>query len=190
GVYAARITVDEVADSAVITRCKYKKFDIYSGDNPVTTSSILVRRSRLDAVGLFDETLFSGQDFDMWIRLAQTCDLVYFDRPLIRYFVHHGYRITDDDVRKAHAQELLFAKHRRLFEVNRRAFCLMYVGLGLRYRRLGDGSRARRALREALRLWPLEPRIYWGFIRPVHWQNHGSRPFDQAPEASRVVLRD
>ena len=24
--------------------------------------------------GLFDETLFSGQDFDMWIRLAQVCD--------------------------------------------------------------------------------------------------------------------
>jgi glycosyltransferase involved in cell wall biosynthesis len=176
GVYSARITVDEVAATTAVTRFAQKKFDIDKGNIAITTSSILLRRESLDAVGLFDETLFSGQDFDMWIRLAQVCDLVYVDRPLIKYFIHHGYRITDDDARKAEAQELLFKKHRRLFEANRRAFCLMYVGLGLRYRRLGDGARGRRALYKALRLWPLEPRVYWAFIRPVVRRNDYSRP--------------
>src|SRR5262249_3670498 len=138
GVYSARITVDELVGTTTITRSTDTKFDIYRGGNPITTSSIVVRRQCLDVVGLFDETLFSYQDFDLWIRLGRSFDLVYLDRPLVRYFIHPGYRITDDDMRKAQAMESLIAKHRHLFKMNPRAFCLMYVSLALRYRRLGD----------------------------------------------------
>jgi glycosyltransferase involved in cell wall biosynthesis len=160
GVYSARITVDEVAGTTVTTRCKQKQFDIYSGENVITTSAIVVRRAGFDAVGLFDETLFSGQDFDMWIRLGQAFDLMYIDQPLVRYFIHPGYRVTDDEARKARAQEVFFVKHRQVFEKNPRGHCLLYVALGMRYLRLGDKARGRRALRKALRLWPLEPRVY------------------------------
>lgn len=36
----------------------------------VLTSSVLVRRSALMECGLFDEEIWRGQDFDMWVRLA------------------------------------------------------------------------------------------------------------------------
>jgi glycosyltransferase involved in cell wall biosynthesis len=173
GVYSARITVDENAGTTVTTRYE-KPFDIYSGENVITTSSIVVRRQSFDAVGLFDERLFSGQDFDMWIRLGQVFDLVYVDEPLIRYFVHPGYRVTDDDARKASSQEILLAKHRRVFEKNRRGYCLLYVGLTMRYLRAGDATRGRRALRQAMRLSPWEPRIYWALMRAFIRRNAAS----------------
>jgi glycosyltransferase involved in cell wall biosynthesis len=192
GVYSARITVDELAGTTTISRSPQKKFDIYSGENPITTSTVVVRRQCLDVVGLFDETLFSGQDFDLWIRLGRRFDLVYLDRPLVRYFVHQGYRITDDDVRKAHAWELLFAKHRHLFKKNRRAFCLMYVNQGLRYRRLGNKPKAHHALYEAFRLWPLELRVYWAFIRRVDGRKPSAvaRHDSQTPGGPCAVVPD
>jgi glycosyltransferase involved in cell wall biosynthesis len=165
GVYSAQITVDEVTGQASIRRCKEDKFHSAAGDNSITTSSMIVRRGAFDVVGLFDERLYSGQDFDMWIRLAQVFDLIYVDQPLIRYFIHSGYRITDDDARKAHAQEILFAKHRRIFDENPRGHCLMYIALAKRYLRLGDKERAHRCLRKAMRLAPTEPRIYYVFAR-------------------------
>jgi glycosyltransferase involved in cell wall biosynthesis len=164
GVYSARITVDENIGTSIAT-CYQKQFDIYSGENVITTSSIVVRRAGFDVVGLFDETLFSGQDYDMWIRLGQVFDLVCVDQPLIRYFIHKGYRITDDDARKANSQEILLAKHRRVFEKNRRGYCLLYVALAMRHLRSGDKTRGRRALREAMRLSPWEPRIYSALVR-------------------------
>jgi glycosyltransferase involved in cell wall biosynthesis len=165
GVYTARITVDEVAGTVVTTWCKQTTFDPYSCENAITTSSIVVRRACFGVVGVFDEMLFSGQDFDMWIRLGQTYDLICLQKPLVKYVVHDGYRITDDEVQKIQAQEMLIAKHRQIFGRNRRGYSELYRALGARYLRVGHKERARAAFREAMRLWPFEPRTYWAILR-------------------------
>ncbi|WP_324667972.1 glycosyltransferase family 2 protein [Geochorda subterranea] len=41
-----------------------------------TPSTTMVRRAYLSQVGLFDESLMTGEDLDMWLRLARVC---YFD---------------------------------------------------------------------------------------------------------------
>ena len=40
---------------------------------PVAPSTVLIRRRYLDQVGLFDETLTSVEDRDMWLRLVVVC---------------------------------------------------------------------------------------------------------------------
>lgn len=62
----------------------------------VLTSSVLVRRSALIACGLFDETLWRGQDFDMWVRLAHRgASFAYTSDPLVvRRF--HGANLSGD----------------------------------------------------------------------------------------------
>lgn len=167
GVYTARITVDEVTGKTATTRCRGGKFDPWGIRNVITTSSVLMRRVCFDVVGLFDEELFSGHDADMWIRVGESFGLISLDQPLIKYFIHHDHRISDDDASKIRAQEQLLIKHRRIYESDRRRHCRVYVSLGLRYRRLGDLTEARRALRYAMWLWPFEPRAYWAFIRSL-----------------------
>src|SRR5262245_8493271 len=85
GVYTARITVNEVLGKALTTRCQNEKFDPEKR-NDITTSSVVIKRACFDVVGLFDETLLAGQDFDMWIRVAEVFELRYVDRLLIKYF--------------------------------------------------------------------------------------------------------
>jgi len=51
-------------------------------------SSALIRKSCLEAVGLFDATLRSVEDRDMWIRLASHYVLAKLSLPLLFYRVH------------------------------------------------------------------------------------------------------
>lgn len=53
--------------------------------NPSLT---LVRRACFDRVGLFDETLRLGQDWDMWIRMTRAYLVGVVDAPLIYYMRH------------------------------------------------------------------------------------------------------
>ena len=51
----------------------------------VFTASLL-RRQAFDAVGGYDATLRSGEDFDLWVRLLEAgWTAVYVPRPLVRY---------------------------------------------------------------------------------------------------------
>ncbi len=57
-------------------------------ENFIGTSGTVLRRSVLQQVGLFDESLNYSEDRDLWFRLAHTCDALYRDA------VGHSYRIT------------------------------------------------------------------------------------------------
>jgi len=172
GVYTARFTIDERRGTTTATRFP-GRFLARAGRNIVTTSSILLKRSCFDVVGLFDEALFVAEDFDMWIRIAERFDLIYLDEPLVTYFVHSGYRLTEDDAVRVRSQERFLQKHGHLLQDNRRWHCLEYIALGQRYRRLGEFVKARRALRRAIWLWPFEPRSYWVLARAVLFDSAG-----------------
>jgi glycosyltransferase involved in cell wall biosynthesis len=46
----------------------------------VLTSSVVVRRDMVDAVGRFDASLRRGQDFDLWLRLAHAGCRIHYQR--------------------------------------------------------------------------------------------------------------
>lgn len=53
-----------------------------------SASSVVVRRSVLDAAGYFDERLFYGEDWDLWIRLAQVSEVNFTPEPVVGIRVH------------------------------------------------------------------------------------------------------
>jgi glycosyltransferase involved in cell wall biosynthesis len=59
-------------------------------DNFVCFSSSVVRRSYLEQVGYFDESLPMGIDYDLWIRLACMCKFNFVDEPLVFYRTGHA----------------------------------------------------------------------------------------------------
>jgi len=59
--------------------------------NPLHVGSVLARREWIDRAGLFDETLRSYEDWDMWLRLARAgCRFGWVDRPVSLYRFHRG----------------------------------------------------------------------------------------------------
>ena len=54
-------------------------------NNFVTTSSVLVLKSVLEEVGLFDKRFKCSEDWHLWIRIRRLYDFVYIRKPLVKY---------------------------------------------------------------------------------------------------------
>jgi glycosyltransferase involved in cell wall biosynthesis len=61
-------------------------------NNPLSTSAVVVRREALITAGLFDESLPSAEDYDLWIRLAALPGfrMGFIDRALGEYALREG----------------------------------------------------------------------------------------------------
>jgi glycosyltransferase involved in cell wall biosynthesis len=59
-------------------------------DNFICFSSSVLRRSYLEEVGYFDESLPMGIDYDLWIRLASVCKFDFVEEPLVLYRTGHA----------------------------------------------------------------------------------------------------
>jgi glycosyltransferase involved in cell wall biosynthesis len=81
--------------------------------NPLHTSSLVIRRPLLDAVGPFDTDLQGPEDHDMWLRLAEITTIAHLDVPLM------GYRQTPGSLSKQ-GDRMLRDKYRMLQKQTRR----------------------------------------------------------------------
>jgi len=66
--------------------------ELISAERCLITSGVVARRQPILEIGLFDESLRSAQDFDLWLRMARSgARLMFHRQPLLRYRVHeHG----------------------------------------------------------------------------------------------------
>jgi len=65
-------------------------YDVLLVQNPVCFSSVVVRKSVFEAVGMFDPNLPLAIDYDLWLRVARHFAFDYVDEPLVRYRTGHG----------------------------------------------------------------------------------------------------
>jgi glycosyltransferase involved in cell wall biosynthesis len=68
--------------------------NVLGGECPTSTSLVVVKKEVLVMAGLFDETLPSFQDFDMWLRCLAFGDFGYVDEALATFVQHGGDRTS------------------------------------------------------------------------------------------------
>ena len=153
------------------------------------TSGALIRRSCFDTVGLFDESLRSVEDRDMWLRLAARFPCVLVDSPCWWYRIHpmqmnrNSHRMFVNYRRVLSNFFATHPQHRQLyrqamaylyfdavwphFEEGKRLAALYFLVRSLCYRPLGLGDerikshfvRAKMALRVTLGARPSDPDV-------------------------------
>lgn len=85
--------------------------DLMQG-NKIFLSTVMARRSAIESVGLFDETILFTADWDMWLRMYAYHDGAYVAEPLVFYRQHE-----ESVSRQFHSQPvLLFEDHGRVIE--------------------------------------------------------------------------
>jgi glycosyltransferase involved in cell wall biosynthesis len=67
-----------------------------SGSN----SAVVARRDLLERVGGFDERLFFGEDWDLWLRLAEITEVDFVPEPLVSVRLHDRSTQRADDLEK------------------------------------------------------------------------------------------
>ncbi len=60
----------------------------------ISPSSVLIHRSVLDVVGLFDETLPACEDYDLWLRICARYPVLYLPEPLIKKYGGHADQLS------------------------------------------------------------------------------------------------
>lgn len=65
--------------------------------NLIGALTSMVKKEHIVIAGLFDETLPSCQDWDLWIRVSKLCDAEYVPEPLAKYHLHGNQISTNID---------------------------------------------------------------------------------------------
>lgn len=67
--------------------------------NRIATPTVLVQRSLLDEVGLFDESLRTGEDWDLWLRLSAKSSGACITEPLVAVTGNQHWRADQNQLR-------------------------------------------------------------------------------------------
>jgi len=123
------------------------------------TSSVLIKKDCFKKVGMFDETLRSFQDYDLWIRISRWFQFDYVKEPLLKYHVHQKQIWTNLDA-LSQGMEIMLGKHGDSPHL-RKYFSYQYLSLGVNFCYMGNVIRGRESYIQAIRLYPFEIRHYF-----------------------------
>ncbi len=97
-----------------------------------TTSVPLIRKECFDRVGLFDERMTFGEDWDMFNRIAKEFHFEYIQEVLVKYYVHNGPQLTKNPQGIIASSNILLSKYGDIRPV-RRTIGRYYVSIGAKY---------------------------------------------------------
>jgi glycosyltransferase involved in cell wall biosynthesis len=123
-------------------------------------STVVLRCQCFDTVGLFDEKIEFGLDYDMWIRIAQVYEYEYLEEPLVLRSINHT-RLSTNHALVLKGAENQLNKYTEFFSANRRSYSRRLLGLGVLYCYNGDVQKGRAAFVQAIQCNPLEMRNYY-----------------------------
>ena len=145
--------------------------DSFLTSHPLTPSAVLIRRDIFDRVGLFDTSLRSVEDRDMWIRISLEGRVGYVDERLTSMRTHAASMSSPGNTsRMEHFDRLVlqraFADSRlaRRLTLQRKAYSLAGWRAAVGYREAGLYGQAWRCVARAMLQWPLpfgrSPRLW------------------------------
>lgn len=123
-------------------------------------SGIMVHRTALDQLGLFDESLRMGEDHDLWLRVMMRYGFEHLAEPLVWYRACRSESLPSVE-RDFAGNDKYFAKHRYTFgrgligqSTWRAAYAAVLRKHAIWYLRHNEGFRALRRLAKAIWMWP------------------------------------
>jgi glycosyltransferase involved in cell wall biosynthesis len=126
-------------------------------------STVVVRRECFDTLGLFDEGVEFGLDYDMWVRISTVYEFEFVKEPLVLRRVNHT-RLSVNYELVLKGAESKLRKYADYFLLNRQYYSRRLLGMGVLYCYNGQVRRGRAAFLKAIRLDPFQIRNYYNFI--------------------------
>lgn len=121
--------------------------------NVVSTQTLVVRKSAIIEIGLFDEHLRSLQDWDLVLRLSHKGRIAYIDEPLVVQYIKES-GITRNSSFYIDSRERIMQERNALFEQDSNA-------LAFQYRLLAGGHRRQKQYRRALLCYFLSAKLFF-----------------------------
>jgi len=160
--------MDEKGNKKPRTRDRIKHSEDYYGNdfinivrwlNPIPHHATMVRRSCLNAVGPYNESLTTTHDWDLWLRLSNLYPVVFIDRRLSNYRMH-AQNVTKKRSRLGLKEKFIIQVLENVYRMDNLPetlmlekddiFCRAWLDISEAYREIGNYERMRRSLIKAL----------------------------------------
>jgi hypothetical protein len=143
-------------------------------------SSVVIRRPCLRRVGAFDTSLRSGEDRDMWLRLAASYPIVKLGVPLWYYRIHdgnmshHASRMESNELRLLGRAFTTLKPLQGRWLLRRKALSYARYSAAYMYRAAGENRSALARMLQSFVLYPLpyrrrEVRMSWARAKMLVW---------------------
>jgi glycosyltransferase involved in cell wall biosynthesis len=136
---------------------------LFSEQNFIVPSSVVVRKDVFATTGLFDEQLFNCQDWDMWLRIAFSFKVAGINKSLVKYR-HNPRSLSKNRNNVLKYQKLVIDKTYNAFKdkmcgmsekLYKKRLASHYAKIGRYYLRTGNKSLANENFRLSLQCDPL-----------------------------------
>jgi len=91
------------------------------------TSVCICESTILKRIGGFDESLKSSQDWDLWLRLLTCGEIISIKKPLVHYYVHFNFRISNNMCAKYSGSRRFYFKHKSAMTNRTRMMNLSFI---------------------------------------------------------------
>jgi glycosyltransferase involved in cell wall biosynthesis len=113
-------------------------------------SSAMIKRKCIETVGLFDESMLSSEDWDMWLRIAKSYKIKFVDKVLVRCNTHAS-NISADMARTITGRERLLLKHVEAYKYYPDIHAQQYYKLGIYCYKFGFMKRGQKHFQSAFK---------------------------------------
>jgi glycosyltransferase involved in cell wall biosynthesis len=146
--------------------------DVFTG----SASNPMLRASALRAVGGYDEQISTGEDWELYLRLAQQYEVEFVPEVIVRIRQHAGPRLIDRLEGRIELERMVFERFNSAMDAALKSEYMQKIGGKLC--RVGRLSEGRREIFAAIATRPLNVRAYaqylfsfagTSFYRRMHW---------------------
>lgn len=131
--------------------------------NFICNATPLMRRFCLEKVGVFDESVFTPADWDLWLRLSAHYPVGYIPLRLSQYRVSHSYVFENLELAKGEEKyviEKFFAGHPQYRNRQRLAWANMHLRYAQCYLVKDELPKVREEFLLCLRCWPFHVKAF------------------------------
>ncbi len=169
GIHSGIIAIDRRSDKIIVEEPRTKMLRgnllyVLGVCNPIKTTTLVVKRKCLDKIGLFDETLSYGEDWDLLIRLSKNWDIEYIYEPLVKYFYHDRGQLTGSISGQISGKEVLFNRYPEIFRRNKIRWSEYLLGVGAQYCQINNITQGRLYILKSIRNYPFNLFAYIHFF--------------------------
>lgn len=100
-----------------------------------STSFPLFRKEVFEVIGMFDESMPSCQEYELYIRILQKFDISYIEEPLGIYYISNDSTFKNNDLKYINGDMKIISKHINFFKNHKKEFNIHLNNMALYFLR-------------------------------------------------------
>ncbi|MFA6436775.1 MAG: glycosyltransferase [Candidatus Paceibacterota bacterium] len=129
-----------------------------------SASNPMIRKSVFEDIGYYDEKVLTGEDWELYLRLAQKFKIDFINKFVVKISQHSGSRLGGKLLEAAELELLVLKKYSDIFENDKKLKSLYLQKIGGKFCRIDQPKKGRAYFKKAIKTYSLNLLAYSQFF--------------------------